>query len=402
MNSITLISESSVANISNKVFQCKFEKGRTYSDTVPLSSGFYYFGFSGIPNIKFSYGIYKTLLPIMDRMIIEKKSYEPISFLKKSLSRQRPEIIIESIEYNGVFENKNKIFSDENFSLNIYNIITEEKIVVRCADKYKIYHFSLKDKYESKRPNREKIEAKPMQRCIEQGLITTSDNNTENEIKSYCGEFAISYLGRKTSKDVPRSESSSYSQFKNFSPLISDNRYCNKCLNEMKKMLRNKNIKKNVNIQITKENEWIVKTIIFNGVHVPNIEYTDKFFSLIMFNINTKEKVKVNCNEKYRIYHEEYKIVSRERYIKNREKMKKYLAREVTYHEKKNFQSDVSKMIEIIKDNVTNTKSTLDEKYEKAKKDLENIIAKLSEIKLEKEKLEEEKNKLEIIIGYFE
>ena len=121
-----------------------------------------------------------------------------------------------------------------------------------------------------------------------------------------------------------------------------------------------------------------------------------------MFNINTKEKIEVKCNEKYRIYHEEYKIVSRERYIKNREKMKNYLAREVTYHEKKNFQSDVSKMLDIIKDNVENTKSTLDEKYEKAKKDLENIIAKLSEINLEKEKLEEEKNKLEIIIGYFE
>lgn len=401
MDSITLVSESSVANISNKVFQCKFEKGRTYSDTVPFSSGFYYFGFSGIPNIKFSYGIYKTLLPIMDRMIIEKKSYEPISFLKKSLSRQRPEIIIDSINYNGDFENKNKIFSDENFSLNIYNIITKEKIVVRCADKYKIYHSTLKESYETKMLIREKIVAKPMQRCIEQDLITPSDN-TENEIKSYCGDFAISYLGRKTSKDVPKSETPYYSQFKNFSPLISDNRYRNKCLNEMKWMLRNKNRKKNVNIQITKENDWIVETIIFNGVHVPDIEYTDKFFSLIMFNINTKEKIEVKCNEKYKIYHEEYKIVRQEKYIKNREKMKNYLAREVTYHEKKNFQSDVSKMLDIIKDNVENTKSTLDEKYEKAKKDLENIIAKLSEINLEKEKLEEEKNKLEIIIGYFE
>lgn len=126
-------------------FKIKFED--TNYVTNVSKSRFNHFSFTEIPDYKFSFDIYKkSISDIMYSMIEEGIYLKPVENIHLS---KNSEWIVKSIKFKRPYTSQDKKKrSDKDFYLDLYNIVSEREIEIKCGEKIRIIH---KDFYDCKR-----------------------------------------------------------------------------------------------------------------------------------------------------------------------------------------------------------------------------------------------------------
>ena len=183
----------------------KFEFEDTNYVTNVSKSRFNHFSFTEIPDYKFSFDIYKkSISDIMYSMIEEGIYLKPVENIHLS---KNSEWIVKSIKFKRPYTSQDKKKrSDKDFYLDLYNIVSEREIEIKCGEKIRIIH---KDYYDckrkssranyKKRKNRNKVVVDAAERylkrttspqqnvCIQNGEeIPLLHEKTSNSIQTSC------------------------------------------------------------------------------------------------------------------------------------------------------------------------------------------------------------------------